>query len=64
MRVEKTKWNLYLCIESKQFDLTMIKDRIVKLLNQYIGQYVENIDENNLNYSILKGELPPSICRS
>ncbi|XP_021357659.1 vacuolar protein sorting-associated protein 13A-like, partial [Mizuhopecten yessoensis] len=33
----------------------MLKDIIIQKLQQYIGKYVENIDPEKLNYSILKG---------
>ncbi|XP_056015608.1 intermembrane lipid transfer protein VPS13A-like isoform X3 [Ostrea edulis] len=35
----------------------MIKDRLVSLINQYVGQFVENINQDNLNYSVLGGNV-------
>lgn len=35
----------------------MIKDRLVNLINEYVGGFVENINHDNLNYSVLKGKV-------
>ena len=36
----------------------MIKDRLVSLINEYVGEFVENINHDNLNYSVLQGKPP------
>lgn len=36
-------------------DTVMLTDLIVNKLQEYIGKYVENIDPDRVNYSILKG---------
>nr|XP_022286655.1 vacuolar protein sorting-associated protein 13A-like isoform X3 [Crassostrea virginica] len=35
----------------------MIKDRLVSLINEYVGEFVENINHDNLNYSVLQGRV-------
>ncbi|XP_062586525.1 intermembrane lipid transfer protein VPS13C-like, partial [Saccostrea cucullata] len=35
----------------------MIKDRLVNLINEYIGEFVENINHDNLKYSVLGGNV-------
>ncbi|XP_061177627.1 intermembrane lipid transfer protein VPS13A-like [Saccostrea echinata] len=35
----------------------MIKDRLVNLINEYIGEFVENINQDNLKYSVLGGNV-------
>nr|XP_034335213.1 vacuolar protein sorting-associated protein 13A isoform X3 [Crassostrea gigas] len=35
----------------------MIKDRLVNLINEYVGGFVENINHDNLNYSVLEGKV-------
>lgn len=37
--------------------ITMIKDFLVNFIKTYAGEFVDDINENNLSYSLLLGQM-------